>query len=53
MMAALVEVARAGIGNGVLTVHAEDQALRRIHKGFEAAIAAVEMALLLRALRRA
>ena len=50
-IARLADEARAGIGNGVLTVHAEDQALRRVHKGFEAALAAVEMALLLRDLR--
>ena len=51
-IARLADEARAGIGNGVLTVHDEHQARVRIHKGYEAALVAVEMARLLRDLRR-
>ena len=50
-IARLADEARAGIGNGVLTVHDEHQARVRVHKGFEAAIVSVEMAFLLRDLR--
>ena len=50
----VAELARAGVGNGVLTVDTREQALERVggahgHKGEEAALTAVEMAHLLRA----
>jgi len=51
----VAESGRIGIGNGVLTVDSLEQALARVggehgHKGAEAALTAVEMARLLRAI---